>query len=480
MGWILWWEVGTLEEQMTESLVSLAARIRAGEQSPLEAVDGALAGIEATDAELNAFCEVRASDARAQARAVGERLARGEHVGVLAGVPIGVKDLENATGFRTTYGDPAHASDPPATRDSVEVARLRAAGAVVVGKTNTPAYGFHAETNNLVFGPTRNPWALERTCGGSSGGSAVAVSSGMVTLATGSDGGGSIRIPSETCGICGFKPTHGVVPGGDDDPPTWGHLSTRGPMARTFPEIALALDVVKGMSTRDLLSFELPGSFVDAAAQASVDGLRIAWSPTLGHARPDPEVLERCEAALRVLESHGARVVETIDRLFAENPAGPWSLRAAPGSWLLVSAGGVPWEERFLPEARLIPRFGENLTGLQVHDGDAGAHEANLRLAELWERVDLLVTPGMATVPPRIGELSPYGGGWAADYTLPFNLVRAPAAVVPAGFVTDADDELPIGLQIVAPRGADLALMRAAAGADAVLGFSALRPPVHA
>jgi aspartyl-tRNA(Asn)/glutamyl-tRNA(Gln) amidotransferase subunit A len=407
-------------------------------------------------------------------------LARGEHVGVLAGVPIGVKDLENATGFRTTYGDPAHASDPPATRDSVEVARLRAAGAVVVGKTNTPAYGFHAETNNLVFGPTRNPWALGRTCGGSSGGSAAAVSSGLVTLATGSDGGGSIRIPSETCGICGFKPTHGVVPGGDDDAPTWAHLSTRGPIARTFPEIALALDVVKGVSTRDLSSFDLAGSFVDAAARASVDGLRIAWSPTLGHARPDAEVLALCEAGLRVLESHGARVVETVDPLFDPNPAGPWSMRAAAGSWRVVSADGDEWEERFLPEARLIPRFGQKLTAAQVEDGDVGAHAANLRMAELWERVDLLVTPGMATVPPHIGELSPYGGGWAADYTLAFNLVRAPAAVVPVGFVTDDGDALPIGLQIVAPRGSDLALMRAAAAADAALGFSARRPPVHA
>jgi aspartyl-tRNA(Asn)/glutamyl-tRNA(Gln) amidotransferase subunit A len=463
---------------MADSLLELVARIRGGEISPLEAVDETLARIDVADAALNAFCEVRADDARAQAKAVGERLARGEPVGTLAGVPVGVKDLEHAAGFRTTYGDPAHAADPPAARDSVEVARLRAAGAVVVGKTNTPAYGFHAETNNLVFGPTRNPWAPNRTCGGSSGGSAVAVATSMVTLATGSDGGGSIRIPSETCGICGFKPTHGVVPGGDDDPPTWGHLSTRGPLARTFPEIALALDVVKGISTRDLLSFDLAGSFADAAARPSVDGLRIAWSPTLGYARPDAEVLARCEAALRALEDHGARVVETVEQPFSVTPAGPWALRAAAGSWALVTKDGEEhWRERFLPEAVFIPQYGEHLTGVQVAEGDAGAHEANLRLAELWERVDVLVTPGMATVPPRIGELSPYGGGWAADYTLPFNLVRSPAAVVPAGFVADDGDSLPIGLQIVAPRGADLALMRVATATDEVLGFSARRPP---
>ena len=462
---------------MTDSLLTLAAAIRAGDVSPLEAVEDALARIESSAEALNAFCEVRADDARAQAKALADRIARGDSVGPLAGVPIGVKDLEDAAGFRTTYGDPKHASDPPAAHDSVEVARLRAAGAVVVGKTNTPAYGLHAETNNLVFGPSRNPWATARTCGGSSGGSAVAVASGLVTLATGSDGGGSIRIPSEVCGICGFKPTHGVVPSGDDDPPAWGHLSTRGPMARTFPEIALGLDVVKGISPRDILSFDLSGSFVDAAARASLDGLRIAWSPTLGHAHPDAEIIELCEAALRALEAHGARVVETVEQPFSVNPAGPWALRAAPGSFAAVAAGDPQWRERFLPEAVFIPQYGEHITGVQVFEGDSGAHEATLRLAELWERVDVLVTPGMATVPPRIGELSPYGGGWAADYTLPFNLVRAPAAVVPAGFVDADGDSLPIGLQVVAPRGADLALMRAVTAADAVLGFSARRPP---
>ncbi|MBV9919592.1 MAG: amidase, partial [Pseudonocardia sp.] len=144
---------------MTDSLLALAAAIRAGDLSPLDAVDDALARIEASAEALNAFCEVRADDARNQAKAAADRMARGEALGPLAGVPIGVKDLEDAAGFRTTYGDPKHASDPPAAHDSVEVARLRAAGAVVVGKTNTPAYGLHAETNNLVFGPSRNPWA---------------------------------------------------------------------------------------------------------------------------------------------------------------------------------------------------------------------------------------------------------------------------------------------------------------------------------
>src|SRR5262249_24276268 len=148
--------------------------------------------------------------------AIDARIAAGEDVGALAGVPFGVKDLESAAGFVTTFGDPAHVADAAAAHDSVQVARLVGAGAVGGGQADTPAYRLRAETDNLVFGPTRNPWASERTAGGSSGGSAAAVASGLVPLCTGSDGGGSIRIPSSVCGISGFKPTHGVVPNGDE------------------------------------------------------------------------------------------------------------------------------------------------------------------------------------------------------------------------------------------------------------------------
>ena len=221
---------------MAETVIGIAAAVARGELSPSEVVDDALARIDERDGALNSFVAVDAESARAQARALEARLAAGESVGALAGVPIGVKDLEDAAGFVTTCGDPARRNLPPAVRDSVQVARMRAAGAIVIGKTNTPAYGFHAETDNLIFGPTHNPWALDRTSGGSSGGSAAAVAGGLVSLCTGSDGGGSIRIPSAVCGLPGFKPSNGVVPNGDDDAPTWGPFSTRGPMARTFAE----------------------------------------------------------------------------------------------------------------------------------------------------------------------------------------------------------------------------------------------------
>ncbi len=463
---------------MLDTVMQTAAAVRSGELAPTDVVERALARIGDLNDTLNCFVALDADGARAQAVALERRLQAGEPVGALAGVPIGVKDLEDARGFVTTCGDPARRSREVAANDSVEVARLRAAGAIVLGKTNTPAYGFHAETDNLVFGATRNPWALDRTSGGSSGGSAAAVASGMVPLCTGSDGGGSIRIPSAVCGISGFKPTHGVVPNGDPEWPTWGLFSTRGPMARTFAEIAYALDVVSGFSRRDLTSFDLQGSFGDAAAHATLAGARIVWSPTLGIAKPDAAMVTACEQALAVIEGHGASVVETVDSVFEELPVRAWIARAAAGSLRTASLDPMPWDGRFLPAAQFIARFGESVTAAQIVDAEHGAHRANLALAAIFERADVLVTPAMATVPPRVGEPSPYGPGWASDYTLPFNLVRAPAAVVPCGpIATEAGESLPIALQFTMPRCSDLRLMRLVTAVESALGGIAT-PPV--
>ena len=461
---------------MGENVIEVAAAVRRGERAPSDLVDEALARISVRDGELNCFVAVDAEGARAQAAAIEQRLAAGDDVGPLAGIPIGVKDLEDAEGFVTSCGDPARREAAPAARDSVEVARLRAAGAIVIGKTNTPAYGFHAETDNLLFGPTRNPLAPNRTSGGSSGGSAAAVAAGLVDLCTGSDGGGSIRIPSAVCGIPGFKPTNGVVPSGDADSPTWGAFSTRGPMARTFGEIAYALDVVAGYSPRDLISFDLEGSFATAAERASLEGVRIIWSPTLGIATPDAEMVAACERALAVLEQHGAHVVETIDALFEQPPVRSWFARASAGSWRTANQDPMPWDDRFLPAAQAVARYGEKVTARHLLEAEQGAHVAGLEFSALFERADVLVTPGMATFAPRIGEPSPYGPGWAGDYTLPFNLVRAPAAVVPCGTLDTHDGEaLPIALQFAMPRCADMRLMGVVTAAELALRNDSVR-----
>ncbi len=457
---------------MTLDLRIVADQVRSGHISAVESVQGALDRI-AADPSLAAFTATDSERSLTAARALDGRIARGERVGVLAGVPFGVKDLEHTIGYVTTHGDPAHAGDAPATHDSIEVARLVAADAIVVGKTNTPAYGFSAETDNLVYGPTQNPLARHRTAGGSSGGSAAAIAAGLVPLCTGSDGGGSIRIPSEVCGLSGFKTTHGVVPVGEANYGAWGPFSARGPMARTFGEIAVALDVVKGFFGRDMLSIELPGMFRDAVADRSLEGVRVAWSPTLGFAKPNPDVLAVCEAALLVLEKNGAVIVETVEKVFPERPVVSWGIRASRGSWLTaIDAGGrETFDSRFLPSAQFSPISGENITDADLLiRAEAGAHSAGYALAELFDRCDILVTPGMATIPPRHREPNEYGPGWAADYTLAFNLTRTPAAVTTAGFITDLEgSQLPIGIQMVAPRCADLRLMSFAAAAESVL-----------
>jgi aspartyl-tRNA(Asn)/glutamyl-tRNA(Gln) amidotransferase subunit A len=458
-----------------ETLLDQARSVAARERSAEEAVAAALARIDRLEPALNAWCHLDPDGALAAARALDRRIRSGDDVGPLAGVPMGVKDLEDAAGVPTVMGDPARAANPPASTDSVHVARYRAAGAIVLGKTNVPAYGFHAETDNLVSGATRNPWAPSRTAGGSSGGTAAAIAAGMVALGTGSDGGGSIRIPAQVCNLSGFKPTHGVVPSGDDAAPTWATFSTRGPMARTFEEIAYALDVVKGFSARDLLSFDLAGSFVDAVAAATVEGCRVAWAPSPGLAQPAPAVADVCRAAVERLAAHGA-VVEEVGEILTAEMARAWVTIGAAGSARCI---GDPetWAERFLPAATALAGFGRHVDAAALLDAQAAEHAAGLALAALFERYDVLALPGLVGPPPRLGEESPYGPGWAGSMTLPFNLTRVPAAVVPAGFVVDDGDRLPVGLQLVAPRCADLRLMRAAAAAEHILGFGHFRAP---
>ncbi|MCZ7531291.1 MAG: amidase [Acidimicrobiia bacterium] len=456
-------------------VTEIASSVRQGDRTVLDVLEEALERIALGNPALNAFVALDPDRAREEAAAVDARVRAGEDPGPLAGVPVGVKDLEDAQGFVTTHGDPAYADDPPSAVDSVEVARLKSAGAVVVGKTNTPPHGVRAETDNRVFGPSRNPWATTRTPGGSSGGSGAAVAAGLVPLATGSDGGGSIRIPSAVCGLPGFKATHGVVPNADVGAPAWGPFSTRGPMARSFADIAVALDVVKGLSNRDILSVEVPGSFSDAVERRSVDGLRVAWSHTLGVADVDPRVIAACEVGIGALQDAGARV-EAVGKVLDEDPLGAWGARSAPGTRHHFNQRDMAWSERFDEASLLLAGMAEFVDMDMLLDGEAGAHAVLLALADVFDRFDLLACPATLTVPPKVGEESPYGPGWAATMTMPFNLTRSPAAVVPVGLVEDDGDRLPVAIQIAGPRLSDLRVMSAAAGLEEILDPIAPRP----
>ncbi|MGH9063898.1 MAG: amidase [Acidimicrobiales bacterium] len=458
----------------TETVKALAASVRGGQRSAREVVGHALERIEALDGRVNAFVALDGEGAMARARSIDGALARGEDPGPLAGVPIGVKDLEDAAGLPTTQGSAAFAGRGPAGEDSVMVARLKAAGAVVVGKTNTPELGWQPETDNPLFGATRNPWALGHSPGGSSGGSAAAVSAGMVPMATGSDGGGSIRIPSALCGLSGLKPSLGRVPGGGPEPPGWHHLSTKGVLARRMEDVVEGLWAVVGPDQSDLRSLPMPDAPWPGALGDAQVPMRVAWSPTLGYAPVDDEVLAVCQRAVGTIEELGVEV-EVVDTVFPEDPVHTWltltdaySLRTlerwrGTEVWGRLDPGLVAQAERAL-----------RTTAVDLVRAEDQCHLLNLRLVELFHRARLLVTPTTAAAAPLSGQPGVINGtsdvSWVR-FTYPFNLTRSPAATVCAG-VTSAG--LPVGLQLVGPQHADVVVIRAAAALEAALGFDTL------
>jgi Asp-tRNA(Asn)/Glu-tRNA(Gln) amidotransferase A subunit family amidase len=461
---------------ISDSVESLAGMVRSKQVSARELVQHALDRIDAVDRAVNAFVEVDGERALADAAAVDEAIAGGTDVGPLAGIPIGVKDLEDAVGFRTTRGSALYANRPPATTDSELVTRLKAAGCVVVGKTNTPELGHKADTNNLVFGATRNPWNLEHTSGGSSGGASAALAAGMVPLATGSDGGGSIRIPSALCGLSGLKASLGRVPSGGSDAPDWGHLSTKGPMARRISDVALALDSVIGPDASDLRSLPMPDVSWRAVVEDPKPPLRVGWSPTLGYATPDREVLAICERAVRTLEGMGAEIVE-LDSVFPEDPGLSWATLV--GCYLLRSvrrAGGDEddWS-RLDPTVVPLLELGRSRTTANLVDAEDACHRYNGNLVDVFSGVRVLLTPTTASVAPVSGQQGIVNGtstpAWVA-YTYPFNMTRSPAGTVCAG-VTEAG--LPVGLQVVGPQHGDQVVLRTVAAVESALGL--FEPP---
>lgn len=459
------------------TVAELADEVAARKVGARELVQAALDRIDAIDDAVNAFVVVDADRALADAAAIDDRIAAGEDVGPLAGIPIGVKDLEDAAGFRTTHGSPAHAADEPAEKDSPLVERLRAAGCVVLGKTNTPEFGFKADTENKVFGATRNPWNLERSPGGSSGGAAAAIAAGLVPLATGSDGGGSIRIPSSACGLSGLKPSLGRVPGGGEHPPGWVHLSTRGPMARRIRDVTLALDAVVGPEATDLSSLPMPETSWTRSLGDLHQPRKVAWSPTLGYAQVDAEVLAACEKALATLEANGTEVV-VLDSVFDRDPGYDWLCMTA--TYNLRSLGHLrgtdTWSALDPGLVELMEWSIANVSAVDLVNAEDACHRHNLRLVELFHKVPLLLTPTIAGQLPKTGEQGTINGeptiAWVG-FTYPFNMTRSPAGTVCAGFT---DDGMPIGLQVIGPQHADVAVLRLLAILEDQLGIDAIAP----
>ena len=442
-----------------EPVAELARRVQAKELSARELVQASLDAIEARNGDVGAFVAVDPEAALAAAAELDAVTARGDDPGLLAGIPIGVKDTEDAVGFRTTRGSNLSAGTGPATGDSELVARLKDAGCVVVGKTNTPELAHKADTSNLLFPPTRNPWNHERSAGGSSGGSAAAVAAGLVPLATGSDGGGSIRIPSAVCGLSGMKPSLGRIPHGGPESPDWAHLSTKGPMARRIGDVALALDAVVGPDPHDLRSLPMPDvSWADAVAEPGVP-LRVAWSPNLGYGTTDPGILATCESAVRLLEGMGAEVVE-VPVVFERDPALSWFTMVA--AYVARSVGDA--DPAILDPTLLgFVEHGRSLSAVQLVEAEDECHRLNNRLVELFHEHSVLLCPTVAGKTPAVGD----GGGNWVQYTYPFNCTRSPAGTVTAGL---GDDGMPVGLQVVGPQHGDQVVLRTLAALEGAIG----------
>jgi len=463
---------------------ALAARVLAREISAVEAVSAALKRMDALDGELHAFCTRCDERALAEAAAVDRRLDAGEAVGPLAGVPVAIKDLINTKGLRTTYGSPLYADHVP-EEDDVVVERLVAAGAVVVGKTNTSEFGYGAVGDNPLFASTRNPWNPALTPGGSSAGTAAAVASGMVPFGLGSDGGGSVRIPASLCGVLGVKPSFGRVPlyPGCRDPSLpgasgWESLEHIGPLARSVEDAALALSVIVGPSAKDRHSLPAEIRGWRPPPPETMRGLRIAFSPDLGFTAVDEEVRAIAEAAARRFERDlGARVEFdhpevgdtqcVFEALVALDTDRKGLLAAARKrgtvfDGVLGAALSADWTADAFSDAILARKTIANV------------------MWRFMERYDLLLTPATAvaafpvewTAPPRIGGRIVGRSAWTPFSALA-NLTGQPAASAPAGWTRDGR---PVGLQIIGRRLDDLGVLGACAALEAVQPWAQRRP----
>jgi aspartyl-tRNA(Asn)/glutamyl-tRNA(Gln) amidotransferase subunit A len=458
------------------TVVDLAASVRRGEVTATELVEHSLGRIEDLDGSINAFTQVDATAARAAAADLDRRIAAGDDVGPLAGIPIGVKDLEDAAGYVTTYGSALHAHDPPSRRDSTHVARLKAAGCVVVGKTNTPEFGFKGVTDSPEFGHTANPWDPSRSPGGSSGGSAAAIAAGMVPLATGSDGGGSIRIPSSLCGMSGLKTSQGRVPLGDAAAPGAGTVSVRGPMARRLRDVAAVLDVVTGPDPRDVFALPAPSGPWAPALTDLAPPARVAYSRTMGFATVDVEVAAAVDAAVRALDAAGTEIVE-VASVFPEDPVMSWVyIWTASRARAQGHLRDTPDWELIDPELRSQIELGLSLTAVQYAEALDACHDINLALEAAMGDADALICPTLAGRAPVLGHQGTVDGqetpSWVS-FTPFVNMSRNPAATVPVGLTSDA---MPIGLQVIGHQRDDLGVLRVASAVEDLVPFTHRAP----
>ncbi|MBV9523510.1 MAG: amidase [Alphaproteobacteria bacterium] len=439
------------------SATELRRRYRTKQLSPVEATTAVLRRIEARDPALNAFRFVAHEAALEAARRSEARWAKGAPCGLLDGVPTTIKDQWLAKGWPTLKGSRTIAPEGAWDEDSPAVARLREHGAILLGKTNMPEFGWKGVTDSPLTGISRNPWNPAKTCGGSSGGAAIAAASGMGMLNIGSDGAGSIRIPAAFCGIYGLKPTYGRVP-------AYPHgllplCSHTGPMVRTVADAALMLTVIAEPDPRDWL--QLPAERRDwrIGIEGGVGGLRIAYSRTLGHGWVDPEIGALVDKAAAIFAELGAHV-EEADPGFPD-PRAPFEMFYT-GS-MSATLDGIPAEKRALMDPGYIEMAerGRRYSGGDLLRAWAARDALGRHMNAFHERYDLLLTPQLPLAAFDVGMTQPKTLAAMFDwlpFTFPFNFTQQPAASVPCGFTADG---LPAAVQIVAARYREDLVLRA-------------------
>jgi Asp-tRNA(Asn)/Glu-tRNA(Gln) amidotransferase A subunit family amidase len=446
--------------------------------SPVETVHELLKRIDAVNPRLNAYCTVDAERAIAAASAAESALMRGDEVGPLVGIPVAIKDATETAGIRTTYGSRIFRDHIP-EGDAAVVERLRRAGAIIIGKTNTPEFACKGTTDNLLFGPTRNPWDTEKTAGGSSGGSAAAVAAGLAPLAEGSDLAGSVRIPAACCGVVGLRPSLGRVPC-YPTPNAWTTLLNHGPLSRSVADAALFLSVVQGADPRD------PQTFPCSENLAITDGfdlrgMRVAWSPTLGYAPVDSQTRRVAEEAVQTFKQLGA-IVEETDPGF-EDPKKIFVALSAPWRDGVCGKYLAKWESEMDPTLVERLKVAGNMTARDYEAAQQQRTQLSHLMSRFFDRFDILVTPTTSVpafpvdieFPSEIDDQKIVSQLDWYPFTFPFSMTGQPAISVPAGWTTE---NLPVGIQIIGRRFDDKTVLKVAAAFESVRPWTGRRPPI--
>lgn len=456
----------------------LTALYGSGRLSPVEVAQALLQRIERVNPQVNAYNLVDGDAAMRAARAAEARWKAGKPLSPIDGVPASIKDIILTKGWPTLRGSKTVDPDQAWDVDAPVTARLREAGCILLGKTTSPEFGWKGVTDSPLTGITRNPWGLDKTPGGSSGGASAQVAAGLGALAGGTDGGGSIRIPAGFTGIVGLKPSFGRVPAWPLSP--FGTVAHIGPMTRTVHDAALMLQEMAKPDSRDWFSLPQSETAYSANLDAGAAGLRIAYSPTLGFAKVDSEVATAVAVAAKLLAELGAKV-EEVDPGFAD-PVDIFHIHWFAGAYNALM--NLPPEKHKLLDPGLARTF-ERGAAIPLKDYLQAMNargQLGVTMKQFHERFDLLLTPSLAVLPFEAGRLAPADMGdayWTAwtPFTYPFNLTQQPAISIPCGF---SQSGLPIGLQLVGPMHREDLVLRAAAAYEAATGWHKERPPLSA